>query len=98
MKETKLHRRNPHRLAALLDREVSSEPSANGEFAIHHRKNPAQEEQRAELGSLDIGSEGRWRLWKHQAEVSQAQTWFGDGGIISARHGPPHPLGCFRTL
>ena len=58
-----VHRRNPHRLAALLDREVFSEPSGDGEFAIHQRKHPTQKEQRAGLGSRDIGAQGRRRLW-----------------------------------
>jgi hypothetical protein len=52
-----VHRRDPHRLPALLDRYVFSEPSGDGEFAIHHRKHPAQKQQRADLGSLDIGSQ-----------------------------------------
>jgi hypothetical protein len=39
-----VHRRKPHRLAALLERLVFSEPSGEGEFAIHHRKHPAQKQ------------------------------------------------------
>jgi NAD(P)-dependent dehydrogenase (short-subunit alcohol dehydrogenase family) len=55
-----------------VDREVFSEPSRDGEFAIHQRKHPAQKEQRANLGSHDIGSQGRRRLWERQAEFAQA--------------------------
>jgi hypothetical protein len=44
------------------------------EFAIHHRKHPAQKEQRADLGSLDIGSQGRRRRWERQAEFVQERT------------------------
>jgi hypothetical protein len=39
-----VHCRNPHRLAALLDRQVFSEPPGDRECAIHHRKHPAQKE------------------------------------------------------
>jgi hypothetical protein len=39
-----VHRRNPHRLAALLDREVFSEPPGDGEFAIHQWKHPTQKQ------------------------------------------------------
>src|SRR4029077_8493987 len=93
-----VHRRNPHCLAALLDREAFSESPSDGEFVIHYRKHSAQKEQRADLGSLDIGSQGRRRLWEHQAEFAQPRTRFCDGGTITDRHGPLHPLGCFRPL
>jgi len=36
-----VHCRDPDRLAALLDREVFSETSGGGEFAIHYWKRPA---------------------------------------------------------
>jgi hypothetical protein len=46
----------------------------DGKFAIHYRKHPAQKQQRADLGSLDIDSQGPRGLWEHQAEFAQART------------------------